>query len=48
MGEWPKPGLCDAQFCSKEGQALLECSCEDGSHTGAGGKTTDEEAEQGF
>ena len=31
-GDWPKPGLCDAAFCSKEGQPLVECNCEDGMH----------------
>ncbi len=25
-------GVCDAQFCKKEGQLLTECNCEDGQH----------------
>ncbi|MES2088261.1 MAG: hypothetical protein V4467_04710 [Patescibacteria group bacterium] len=27
------PGVCESQFCSKEGKPLSECSCEDHSHT---------------
>jgi hypothetical protein len=26
-------GVCEAQFCSKEGQVLTKCDCVDGSHT---------------
>lgn len=33
-GETDKPGLCESEGCSKEGQALSECSCDDGFHEG--------------
>jgi len=42
-GEWQKPGLCDSRFCSNEGQALIECSCEDGAHENAGEKADSED-----
>ncbi len=38
-----QPGLCEAQFCSKEGQSLISCNCEDGMHENAGSKTVDED-----
>jgi hypothetical protein len=27
-----KPGVCETEGCTKEGQALNECHCEDGFH----------------
>lgn len=30
--ESPRAGMCDTDTCSKEGQPLVECSCEDGFH----------------
>jgi len=32
-GESSKPGVCQAEGCAKEGEPLLECNCEDGSHS---------------
>ncbi|MDP2593298.1 MAG: hypothetical protein Q8P52_01455 [bacterium] len=31
-GESPVPGLCQAETCSKHGESLVECSCDDGLH----------------
>jgi hypothetical protein len=34
-GESKVPGVCEAEFCTKEGQSLVSCSCEDGMHEDA-------------
>ena len=34
-GESDKPGVCQAEDCSKKGQPLVECDCEDGEHAEA-------------
>ncbi len=31
-GAADRPGMCQAEDCSKEGQPLTPCSCEDGMH----------------
>lgn len=31
-GEAKKPGVCKADGCTHEGEALVACECEDGSH----------------
>ena len=31
-GESDKPGLCQAEGCTKEEQPLEECNCDDGLH----------------
>ena len=42
-GEADRPGVCQAEGCSKEGEVLAECECEDGLHakvlSGEGGET---------
>ena len=43
QGEAQSPGVCEAEFCSKEGQPLVSCGCDDGSHAGAGEKSDDSE-----
>ncbi|MSR71157.1 MAG: hypothetical protein EXS50_00580 [Candidatus Taylorbacteria bacterium] len=35
-GESKDQGVCDAQFCKKEGQVLTSCSCADGMHENPG------------
>ena len=35
-GESNQPKICEAEFCSKEGQDMASCECEDGSHGNAG------------
>ena len=30
--ETVKPGICESEGCSKEGQPLIECNCSDGFH----------------
>ncbi len=42
-GEARSAGECEAEFCSKEGQPLVSCACEDGLHEGAGEKSTESE-----
>ncbi len=32
--ESPKAGVCETEGCSKEGDMLAECNCEDGLHEG--------------
>lgn len=32
QGESNQPGICEAEFCSREGKELIKCECEDGSH----------------
>jgi hypothetical protein len=32
VAEVNKSGICETEGCSKEGQPLSECSCEDGFH----------------
>ncbi len=32
-GESPKPGVCQAEGCTKEGEPLIPCDCTDGAHT---------------
>jgi len=44
-GESKTAGVCEAQFCTKEEQPLVECSCEDGLHKNAGEKTDIEETD---
>lgn len=44
-GESQSAGECEAEFCSKEGQPLVPCVCEDGLHEGAGEKNSDSEDE---
>ncbi len=41
-GESSKPGVCQAEGCTKEGEPLLECNCEDGAH-----EQTEKEEEEG-
>ncbi len=31
-GEADRPGTCQAEDCSKEGQPMVPCACEDGLH----------------
>jgi len=33
-GESDSPGVCEAEDCSKHGQPLEPCECEDGLHEG--------------
>ncbi|HEY4499199.1 MAG TPA: hypothetical protein VJH94_04005 [Candidatus Paceibacterota bacterium] len=33
-GESEKPKVCETEGCSKEGQPLSECDCDDGIHKG--------------
>jgi hypothetical protein len=42
-GESKKPGVCKADDCTRNGEALIECNCTDGAHDEAlfGGKDTD-------
>ncbi|MDO8590661.1 MAG: hypothetical protein Q7R65_01645 [bacterium] len=35
--------VCESDFCSKEGQSLVPCNCEDGLHENAGEKSADGE-----
>ena len=44
-GESDKPKVCESDFCSKEGQSLIPCSCEDGLHENAGEKSDSEDAD---
>ena len=30
-----EPGTCQGEGCSKQGQPLMKCDCEDGQHEGA-------------
>lgn len=41
-GENSQAGVCEAEFCSKEGQELLSCDCGDGLHENAGKKMEEE------
>jgi len=36
-------GVCEAEFCTKNGQALTECECEDGEHQAGSEKFDDED-----
>ena len=40
-GENNKGGMCETEGCSKEGQPLVECNCEDGFHQGIAPVATD-------
>jgi len=40
-----QPGICEAEFCSKEGKALIKCDCEDGSHQNAEEENDSESAD---
>lgn len=31
-GQSDSEGVCEAQYCKKEGQPLTECNCDDGLH----------------
>ncbi len=31
-GQSTKPGVCESEFCTSEGEALKACDCEDGLH----------------
>ncbi len=31
-GEKDRPGVCETEDCSKEGQPMTECNCIDGGH----------------
>lgn len=42
-GEADEPKVCQAEFCPKEGQPLVPCSCEDGLHKNAGEKAEGDE-----
>ena len=42
-GESQNPGVCEAEFCSKEGKSLTFCNCEDGAHEEAGKKPDESE-----
>ncbi len=33
-GESGKVGLCESEGCTREGDALIECDCDDGLHKG--------------
>lgn len=37
-GESSNPGLCQGEGCTKEGEPLVECNCEDGLHEEAEGE----------
>ena len=32
-GESEKPGVCENEFCGKEGHSLISCECADGLHS---------------
>lgn len=42
-GESDNLGVCESEYCTKEGQPLVACSCEDGAHEDAGEKTSNGE-----
>ena len=42
QGESRSAGECEAEFCSKEGQPLVPCACEDSLHEGAGEKSAED------
>jgi hypothetical protein len=42
-GESAGPGFCEAEFCSKEGQELVQCDCSDELHEHAGEKPEPED-----
>lgn len=44
-GESDEPGVCEAEFCKKEGQLLTPCECTDGSHANAGEKKSEEDSD---
>ena len=44
-GESGAAGICQDEGCTKEGEPLLECNCEDGAHEGTGKKEGSEETE---
>ena len=31
-GESDRPGVCEHETCSKEGQSFISCDCDDGFH----------------
>ncbi len=35
-GESDSQGVCDAEFCAKEGKLLTKCNCTDGLHENPG------------
>lgn len=41
-GEASKPGVCQAEGCSREDQPLEQCECEDGLHPGVEMQTEEE------
>ena len=41
-GEAAETGICQSEFCEKEGQNLLECNCTDGLHEKASEIVEDE------
>lgn len=43
-GESGRAGVCQTEGCSREGEPLTECECEDGLHTGAGKAFEDRDA----
>ena len=43
--ELKNPGICEARFCPKEGEPLVECNCEDGLHEETEENDFDDEAD---
>ena len=43
-GESGTLGVCQAEDCKKEGEPLIECNCEDGTHEEAEKEEEEEEA----
>lgn len=41
--ESKNPGVCESEFCPKEGKSLVPCDCEDGLHEKAGEKSDSED-----
>lgn len=42
-GESKNPGVCEAQFCTKESQALVSCDCKNDLHENAGKKPSEDD-----
>lgn len=43
--EVERPGVCENEGCSKEGQSLTECDCADGLHKGVVGSSEEPDVE---
>ncbi len=44
-GESSVPGVCQGEGCTKEGEPLVACTCEEGRHEEAYMKKDDEESD---